>query len=121
MQREHTSANLMGAMERHGMGGALECTPTKEIRAELIAAGVPSSDDEIMALSRLLNQKIEEKRHDDGKAKSSTFYNLFKEVRDQNEQERRLLNTPPRTPRSASHLVLLYSAHSLLKCAGGPG
>ena len=38
--KEHTSANLVGAMERHGMGSAIASKPTSEMKKELEAAGV---------------------------------------------------------------------------------
>ena len=79
LKKEHTSANLVGAMERHGMDRALEVTPTAQVRKELEAAGVAlPSDAEVIYLSKLFNSKLEQVRHDSGKAKSSSWYNLFK-------------------------------------------
>ena len=82
IKKEHTSANLVGAMERHGMAGAIESTPTTEMRAELEAAGVtPPAGDELAALSKQLNAWLEGFRHKEGREHSHTWYNLFQEVR----------------------------------------
>ena len=78
--KEYTSANLVGAMERHGMGSAIASTPTKEMKKELEAAGVvlPSAAEQIV-LSKQFNLWLKNAREEGNKATHSWF-NLFKEV-----------------------------------------
>ena len=76
LAKQHTSANLVGHIERHGMGNAIESTPTKEMRAELAKAGVElPAGDELTALSKKLNDWLNEKRELDGKDHSITWFN----------------------------------------------
>ena len=76
VEREHTSANLMGAIERHGMGRALDSTPTWLMRESLKQQGVklPSAD-EMTALSRQFNTWLEELRRDKGLDHSTSWFN----------------------------------------------
>ena len=81
LSKEHSSVNLVGYLERHGMGNALASTPTYEMRLQLQAERVAlPTDEEQIALSKQFNKWLEAKRYDDGKGKSITWYNLFKEV-----------------------------------------
>ena len=81
VEKEHTSANLVGLMARVNMGGALECQPTAEMRTELEEAGVevPEGQD-LLELSQRFNSWLEQHRHDKGLAPSTTWFNLFAEV-----------------------------------------
>ena len=58
--KEHTTANLVGAMERHGMGAALASTPTLQMRKELADSGaaLPSAAEQL-ALSKKFNGWLE--------------------------------------------------------------
>ena len=79
--KEHTSANLVGAIERHGMGAVIACTPTSEMLEELEAAGVALPDDgELDRLSKLLNEWLEVMRESEGRQRSLSWFSLFKEV-----------------------------------------
>ena len=82
--KEYTSANLLGAggaIERHGMGGAIASQPTSEMRAELESLGVSfPTDDELTTLSEKMNVWLEEDRELHGRGHSVTWFNLFAEV-----------------------------------------
>ena len=81
LSKEHSSANLVGALERHGMSGALESTPTATMRQELAAAGVELPvGEELTALSRSLNEWIEELRRSKNLEAAHSWFNLFKEI-----------------------------------------
>ena len=77
--KEHTSANLVGAMERHGMGSAIASTPTSEMRKELESAGVAlPSDAQLTALSQKMNEWLDNLRHSEGREHAVTWFSLFK-------------------------------------------
>ena len=81
LAKEHTSANLVGAIERHGMGGAIESTPTKELREELERKAIPIPEGEVLKeLSAKMNAWLEKFRSDIGLGHSVTWHNLFTEV-----------------------------------------
>lgn len=68
----------MSLIERHGMSRAVACTPTRELRDELEAAGIElPGHTELRELSRALNEWLEAARPNEGKAHSYTFFNLF--------------------------------------------
>lgn len=73
---------FLPAVERHGMGNAIESTPTFMMRTELATAGVevPSSVEELTELSTKLNTWLETQRSDEGLAHSTTWFNLFATV-----------------------------------------
>ena len=76
LSKEHSSVNLVGYLERHGMGNAIASTPTKEMLKELEAAGVAlPTDEELTELSKKLNIWLNEKRVLDGKDHSITWFN----------------------------------------------
>ena len=81
-KKEHTSANLVGAMERHGMGSAIASTPTREMRAELKEAGhdMPSQD-ELLQLSEKMNKWLEEDRELNGRGAVVTWFNCSWRIR----------------------------------------
>ena len=67
--------------ERYNMDVALESTPTSEMLSELEAANFAlPTDDELTELSKRMNGWLEQKRHDEGQARSHTWFNLFKEI-----------------------------------------
>ena len=77
--KEYTSANLVGAMERHGMGSAIASTPTKEMRKELEAAGVALPNEaQLTTLSQKMNEWLDHLRHSEGREHAVTWFNLFK-------------------------------------------
>ena len=79
--KEYSTANLVGAMERHGMGGAIASTPTSEMRVELEDAGVwLPSEKELVTISVNLNTWLEDCRVLHGRGSAVTWFNLFAEV-----------------------------------------
>jgi Ca2+-binding EF-hand superfamily protein len=79
LAKEHTSANLVGALERHGMGSAIASTPTKEMRKELEAAGVALPNEaQLTTLSQKMNEWLDHLRHSEGREHAVTWFNLFK-------------------------------------------
>ena len=78
--KDHTSVNLVGAMERHGMGSAIASMPTSEMKKELEAAGVvlPSPAEQI-AYSKQFNLWLKNAR-DEGNKATHSWFNLFKEA-----------------------------------------
>jgi hypothetical protein len=81
-KKEHTSANLLGAIERHGMGSAIASTPTREMRAELKEAGLDMpSQDELLQLSEKMNKWLEEDRELNGRGAVVTWFNCSWRIR----------------------------------------
>jgi hypothetical protein len=77
--KDHTSANLVGVMERHGMNSAIASMPTSEMRIELEAAGVALPDEaQLMVLSQKMNEWLDNLRHSEGREHAVTWFNLFK-------------------------------------------
>jgi len=83
VNKEHSAKALLGAIsgDRVGTGRALASKSTTDMRAELDKLGVPLLDpSEQLALSQKFAVWIEAARYDDGKAKSTSWYSLFKAV-----------------------------------------
>jgi len=81
VSKEHSSASLVGSLERHGMSAVLECTPTDKIREELVSAGIDlPGDEELKLYAKSMNEWLEKARYEKGLAKSTSFFNLFREV-----------------------------------------
>jgi len=79
--KEHSSASLVGSLERHGMGRALESAPTDKMREELVSAGVElPGEEELKLYAKSMNEWLEKARYEKGLSKSTSFFNLFKEV-----------------------------------------
>lgn len=81
---EHTSANLVGSIERHGMMEAEPSALTTKMLAELEAAGEATlSDNQLTALSVKFAEWIEQYRYDrqmPAAKGSGSWFLLFKEV-----------------------------------------
>ena len=78
---EAKSLGFQGIEQRYNMDVALESTPTSEMLSELEAANFAlPTDDELTELSKRMNGWLEQKRHDEGQARSHTWFNLFKEI-----------------------------------------
>ena len=81
LKKEHTSAALVGDIARVNMGGAIASQPTKEMRAELEAAGVAMLDDAgLTEWSVTYNKWLEELRQKEGKDASHSWIQLFAAV-----------------------------------------
>ena len=77
--KDHTSADLVGVMERHGMNSAIASMPTSEMRIELGAAGVALPDEaQLIVLSQKMNEWLDNLRHSEGREHAVTWFNLFK-------------------------------------------
>ena len=73
--------SLVGEIERVNMGEAIASQPTKEMRAELEAAGVALPDDAALTkLSVTYNTWLEELRQKEGKDHSHSWIQLFAAV-----------------------------------------
>ena len=81
LQKQHTSAALVGDIARVGTSGAIACQPTAEMKAELEAAGIPVPDDAALTeLSVTYNKWLEELRQKEGKDQSHSWIQLFSAV-----------------------------------------
>ena len=62
--KEHSSASLVGSLERHGMGRALESAPTDKMREELVSAGVElPGEEELKLYAKSMNEWLEKARY----------------------------------------------------------
>ena len=76
-----SSQNLVDSTSRYGMMEAIASQPTADMRIELEKAGVAiPNDEELTSLSKRFSGWLEARRHLEGKAASTTWYNLFAEV-----------------------------------------
>jgi hypothetical protein len=76
----HSSATLVGAIsgDRVGMSSAIASQPTREMRAELLAAGGVLPDDAALTkLSSNLNDWLEAQRQKENLEHSHSWFNLF--------------------------------------------
>lgn len=83
MEKTYTASNLVGAIsgDRYNMNRAIDSQPTAEMRAELAEANFElPTDEELNTLSKNFNEWIEDMRHQDGKDKASTWFQLYAEV-----------------------------------------
>ena len=91
--REYSSAHLVGAIERVGMGRALDCTPTHALLRELMVEGFQLPDaDELLELSKQLCGWLEQYRKvvlDENSA--PTWFNLCEALRYSNKRSLLLL------------------------------
>ena len=91
--REYSSANLVGAIERVGMGRALDCTPTHALLRELMVERIQLPDaDELLELSKQLCGWLEQYRKvvlDENSA--PTWFNLCEALRYPNKRSLLLL------------------------------
>jgi Ca2+-binding EF-hand superfamily protein len=73
------SETLVGETERHGMGRALDCTPTAKLLEELEQAGVPlPSRSEMLELSRTLNRWLADYRYTIlGENSAPSWFNMY--------------------------------------------
>ena len=79
--KQHTSANLVGALERHGMGSAIASTPTSVMLEELKESGVELPNDaQLTTLSQRMNEWLDNLRHAEGRERAVSWFNLFKEL-----------------------------------------
>jgi len=66
----------LGGRQNDGLGRALQCTPTAELRASLDAA---LSDEELLRLSKQMNAALKDSLHKQN-VNAHSWYNLFKDL-----------------------------------------